>query len=364
MWRLLRKWSEGDNSLVRNQTQKNSSQSFGAGFFTSRLVAGDDWSVEPALGMDGLDKSGMYCYNTIVMLKIPTFYSSRYGADTHLLSMRKLPLIAAKADELGLVSLIEPKDVQGVRKRLESLHNPAYVDAFLNGKGKLAMSNQIDWSEKVRDGVLESVAGTLEAAQLAVKTKSITASISQGFHHAEYDYGGGYCTFNGLALVAQELPQCKVFVLDCDEHQGNGTKGFTERLTNLYNFSIFGSYFGNPDTLSRAWDRLVIGWNEYESALAEAFITILDVQPDLIIYQAGMDCVAGDGMSKAKLLADEVRERDSQVFSFCRDMSIPTMFVMAGGYHEKYAIINHVGTFRTACEVYYGHSGYRTATTS
>lgn len=289
-------------------------------------------------------------------MKIDTFYSSRYAANTHLLSMRKLPLIAAKADELGLVNLIEPKDVLGVSNRLKRLHNPDYVNAFLSGEGKLAESNEVNWTEEVRDGVLESVAGTLEAAQLVMNSSEgagqrVAASISQGFHHAEYESGGGYCTFNALALVAQELPDKKVFVLDCDEHQGNGTKDFTKRLPNLYNFSIYGSHMNQDELLPRAWDRHVVGWEQYEAALAEAFTTVLEVSPDLILYQAGMDCVVNDGMSRAKLSNDEVRERDKQVFSFCRDMNIPVVFVMAGGYGDD-AIENHVSTFRTAVREY------------
>lgn len=267
--------------------------------------------------------------------------------------MRKLSLIALEASARGLVNLIEPKDVQNVANKLRKLHNPAYVDAFLSGDGKWAVSNQLGCSEDIRNGVLESVAGTLEASRLAVRepARRVSASISQGFHHAEYDEGGGYCTFNGLALVAQELPDSKVFVLDCDEHQGNGTKSFTERLPNLYNFSIFGSYFGNPDELPRAWDRMVVGWDEYDAALQEAFTTILTVQPDLILYQAGADCYKNDGMSKAGLRSGELYDRDRQVFEFCRDMNIPITFVMAGGYGER-AVFHHVQTFQAAVGVY------------
>jgi acetoin utilization deacetylase AcuC-like enzyme len=267
--------------------------------------------------------------------------------------MRKLPLIAAQASKEGLVNLIEPKTAYRGRNRLESLHNPAYVDAFISGKGKLAESNELKWSESVRDGVLESVAGTLEGAErlAAEPALGVVASISQGFHHAFYDSGSGYCTFNALALVAQELPDKKVFVLDCDEHQGNGTKDFTKRLPNLYNFSIYGSHMNQDELLPRAWDRHVVGWEQYEAALAEAFTTVLEVSPDLILYQAGMDCVVNDGMSRAKLSNDEVRERDKQVFSFCRDMNIPVVFVMAGGYGGD-AIENHVSTFRTAVREY------------
>ncbi len=60
------------------------------------------------------------------------------------------------------------------------------------------------------------------AAEMALQ-KGIAANVAQGFHHAVYEYGGSFCTFNGLAFVAQQNPNKKIFVLDCDQHGGNGT---------------------------------------------------------------------------------------------------------------------------------------------
>lgn len=284
---------------------------------------------------------------------IKAYYSDSYAVDTDVLSMRKLPLIAEGIEQKGLAELVEPSGVDIV-SALRRLHSPSYVDAFLAGRGELATSNGFEWSDKLRDGVLASNAGMIVGARTALEGV-VTANVGQGFHHAVYEHGDAFCTFNGLALVAQENPEQKVFVLDCDEHQGNGTAEFTNRLENLWNFSIFGTRMDERDLLSRrSHERMVHGWGEYESALWDGLLEIERVQPDLVIYQAGVDCYKNDGMGQAELRSSELISRDQIVFEFLRDAGINVLFVMAGGYHQEYAIINHINTFRVAYEVYYG----------
>ena len=67
----------------------------------------------------------------------------------------------------------------------------------------------------------------LTAARTALQLgKPVCAPVS-GFHHAGFDFGGGFCTFNGLAVAAFSALQDKlcdeVWILDFDHHWGNGT---------------------------------------------------------------------------------------------------------------------------------------------
>ena len=158
--------------------------------------------------------------------RVPTCFSPRYSAETPTASMRKLGPVIWDALEHGLADLHIPEPVD--RETLCRLHDPAYVDAFLNGRGPLASAQGWPWTPQIRDGVLAINGGQLLGARLALE-HGIAANIAQGFHHAGYQRGGGYCTFNGLALVAQEFPDQRVFVLDCDEHGGNGTQEFVPR---------------------------------------------------------------------------------------------------------------------------------------
>lgn len=286
---------------------------------------------------------------------IPTYYKPSFYADTPTLSMRKFPMIAESVKKEFLGTILEAPRNPEIITKLKKLHNPVYVNAFLGGIEPLASSNGFDWTEQIRDGVIAINEAMIAGATTALE-RGVASVLGAGFHHAVYEHGDAFCTFNGLALVAHMNSAKQIFVLDCDEHQGNGTAEFTNRLENLWNFSIFGTRMDERDLLSRrSHERMVHGWGEYESALWDGLLEIERVQPDLVIYQAGVDCYKNDGMGQAELRSSELISRDQIVFEFLRDAGINVLFVMAGGYHQKYAIINHINTFKVAYEVYYGN---------
>ena len=190
--------------------------------------------------------------------------------------------------------------------------------------------------------------------------QGIAANIAQGFHHATYARGGGYCTFNGLALVAQQFPERLICILDCDEHGGNGTQDFTERLSNLRNYTINGTNFGCQTTeRSITWTLQPVTdcFEVYLDALKEAFRMVEKWKPDLIIYQAGADPHINDPLGTLGMTTDQLLQRDQHVFQLFRKAGIPVFIVLAGGYQEpiETALVPlHLNTFRAAHEVYFG----------
>ena len=199
-------------------------------------------------------------------------------------------------------------------------------------------------------------AGQLLGAELAMKHR-IAANAGQGAHHAEYARGGGFCTFNSLALVANEHPEWKCLVIDVDTHEGNGAGEFAARLGNLWNFTIFGSDFGGRDH-SRHVKRWVKGpvasFAPYRKALDEAFAFAEKVQPDLIQFNAGMDNFIEDPLDSVGLTAELIFERDRLVFEFCKQTGTCCLASLAGGYlKDMDKLVNlHVGTFRAAFAAY------------
>ena len=154
-----------------------------------------------------------------MLSSIPTCFSDNYSAETSTASMKKLAPVARAAEAAGYVTLHDPGLID--REKLRSLHDPDYVRAFITGKGDLAASQGWKWTAKIRTGVLAINAGQLEGARMAMQHR-IAANVAQGFHHAKPERGWYFCTFNGLALVALEFPEKRIFVLDCDEHCGDG----------------------------------------------------------------------------------------------------------------------------------------------
>ncbi|MEC7118650.1 MAG: histone deacetylase [Pseudomonadota bacterium] len=281
-------------------------------------------------------------------------YSPHYYAKTKSNSMEKLTAVAEAVQARGVATLVEPDPIDP--EILRRLHNPDFVDAFLTGQAPLAQSQRFIWNEQLRDAVLYIHGGQLCAAEIALR-EGIAANIAQGFHHAEYDYGGGYCTFNGLALLAQQYPEKRVFVLDCDQHGGNGTAEFTRSLENLFNYTIFGLSYG-----CREYERSVNAWiprdhgsfEQYQAALEAGFAQILAWQTDLLIYQAGMDCHQLDPFGSDWFDSESLYQRDRLVFDFAKQHGIPIVFVLAGGYQALPALTElHVGTFVAAQSVYF-----------
>lgn len=288
--------------------------------------------------------------------KIPTCFSDTYSADTPTASMAKLAPVARAAERAGYVSLHDPGLID--REKLRMLHDPDYVRAFITGKGRLASAQGWDWTARIRNGVLAINAGMIEGARMAMEN-GIAANVGQGFHHAKPERGWHFCTFNGLALVAQEFPDHRIFVLDCDEHCGDGTAEFTKRLPNLFNFSINGTDWGMHQadrSICRHLKPVKDDFTPYRKALEKAFESIRSWKPDLIIYQAGADPHEHDPLGKLGMTTEHLLERDRMVFHFCKSEGIPVLFVLAGGYQtpiEEKLVPLHLNTFKAAYEEYF-----------
>lgn len=289
------------------------------------------------------------------MKRLKTCYSPRYYAVTPTNSMEKLTAIAEMLDEERLVDFIEPDLINP--DILRELHDPIYVDAFLTGQKPLATIQGFrKWNEQLRDAVLSVQAGQLIAAEIALQ-EGIASNLAQGFHHATYEWGNAFCTFNGLALVAKKYPNKRIFVLDCDQHGGNGTAEFTKRLPNLFNFSVCGLPFGcvtSEQSILRVIHPKTGNFQDYMSAVKEGLQMAQTWQADLIIYQAGMDCHYRDPFGSQWFVDEMIFERDAVVLESIKRMGIPLMFVMAGGYQNLRDLVPlHVSTYRTVRDIYF-----------
>lgn len=283
-------------------------------------------------------------------------YSPHYYARTHTNSMEKLTAVAEALKPLGIAEFHIP-NTQPI-ELFKQLHAPEYVDAFHNGfPEKMATFQGFKpWNSQLRDAVYQINSGQVLAAELAWQHQ-ISANIAQGFHHAVHEFGSSYCTFNGLALLAEKFPNKRIFVLDCDQHGGNGTAEFTKRYDNLFNFSIYGLAFGCP-TYERSETRHVHKHNgnfsQYILAIHEAFTKAQEWQADLIVYQAGMDCHQDDPCGSSWFTTELIQKRDAMVFRLAHTHHIPLMFVLAGGYQALNALVPlHVSTFQAAYQIYY-----------
>lgn len=287
--------------------------------------------------------------------RLQTCYSPRYYAITPTNSMEKLTAIADVLIEENITDFLDPGlvDVDILR----NLHDPNYVDAFINGQKPLATIQGFrKWNEQLRDAVLSVQAGQLVAAEIAFQ-EGVASNLAQGFHHATYEWGNAFCTFNGLALIAQQYPNKKIFVLDCDQHGGNGTAEFTKRLPNLFNYSVCGLPFGcisSEQSILHVIHPKTGNFQEYMSAVKDGLRTAQEWQADLIIYQAALDCHQRDPFGSQWFTDEMIFERDAIVFETIKRLGIPLLFVMAGGYQNLRDLVPlHVSTYRTVNDIYF-----------
>lgn len=237
------------------------------------------------------------------------------------------------------------------------LHEPHYVDAVLRGTMPLAQSSYLPWSPALVTACKRMLGGQRLGAQLAL-AEGLCINIACGFHHAHPARGGGFCVFNGLALVAALEPKLRVVVLDCDEHGGDGTEAFAARLPNLNAISIFGSRFGvRGGVRSRAFD---VTRDEngdanlgYLQALDQALELVLTASPDLVIFQASADTHIDDPRASLRLTTATLRLRDERVLSALKSARVPTLITLAGGYQRPEAVAElYLGTIRTAARIH------------
>ncbi len=161
------------------------------------------------------------------------------------------------------------------------------------------------------------------AARDALHAEVAVAPVS-GFHHACYEHGSGFCTFNGLMVAAIDLlkdPQGvrRVGIFDCDEHYGNGTDDIIKVL-NLSRVVVH-------DTVGKEQEKAA----SFLAALPARVRAFKKAGCEILLYQAGADAHIKDPLG-GFLDDDELALRDRIVFQVCRDEGLPIAWNLAGGY--------------------------------
>jgi acetoin utilization deacetylase AcuC-like enzyme len=254
-------------------------------------------------------------------------------------SARKPEAVVASWKELGV-----PLDVRdpapASRADLHRAHDPRYVDGVLDGSRANGFGSM---SAAVAASLPWTSGSMLSAAREALASGDIVASPTSGFHHAGWDHGGGFCTFNGLAVAAlalrDERPSIVVGVLDADVHYGNGTDDIIRTL-HLEGWIEHYTFGGDP-TVDRARSD---AWLARLPDIVRGF-----ERCDVLLYQAGADPHVDDPLGGV-LTTEQLHERDRIVFDVSREMSLPVAWNLAGGYQQplRRVLDIHDNTLRAA----------------
>jgi acetoin utilization deacetylase AcuC-like enzyme len=230
--------------------------------------------------------------------------------------------------------------------------DPDFLDRFLSAqltdeeKRYIGFREQTGRPELIERTVLE-VAGTVLACQLACEY-GIASNLAGGTHHAHRTMGAGYTILNDLAVAANFLTSPsssvlgieRVLVVDCDVHQGDGTAKFTQLHDEqrLFTLSIHcASNYPRPKAQSTIDVGVADGINdeEYMEILTNSLNqAIVEIDPDFILYDAGVDIYEKDKLGRLKVSEAGIRQRDRFVVERCVQAGIPVAAVIGGGYDK------------------------------
>ncbi len=253
----------------------------------------------------------------------------------------------------------EVAPLPATREELLTFHPEAYLDVlekapqgFLDIEGLLMGLGTPE--TPIFRGLYEyatlAVGATLTGAKLLLAGDADVAfNPSGGFHHAHAAYASGFCYMNDVAIACEHLAAAgkRVFFLDIDAHHSDGvqdafydrrdvmTLSFHESGKTLFPGTGFADEIGEGEGKGYAANvPLPVG--TYDEAYLRAFRAIAPpligaFDPDVVVLEAGMDCLAGDPLTHMGLTNNAYAEAVRLV----RDLGKPLLVTGGGGYHVQ-----------------------------
>ena len=226
---------------------------------------------------------------------------------------------------------------------LEAVHCPDYVDQVLRAEVPRDKERRIGFpvTARIAARVQHTNGGTYLAARLAME-HGFAANSAAGSHHALHDTGAGYCVFNDLAVAANRLlaegHAARVLVVDLDVHQGDGTASLLAGREDVFTFSMHAEK-NFPVRKARSSLDVALpdgtGDDAYLAELTRHLPALLDrFEPDLVLYQAGVDPHRDDRLGRMALTDAGLALRDTTVLREARRRGIPVASALGGGYGE------------------------------
>ncbi|HBS16053.1 MAG: histone deacetylase [Alcanivorax sp.] len=280
-------------------------------------------------------------------MSVPLVYHPSYSfpfPGRHRFPMEKFRLLHERLRDGGVAGAANLHRPGRARPALLSLaHCPEYLDRFLGNRlgEREAKRMGLPWSEDLVRRTCIAPMGTLLTAQLALK-HGIACHLAGGTHHAHYDFGSGFCILNDLAITARALRAGglvkRVLIFDCDVHQGDGTAAILAGDPELFTCSIHcEKNFPTRKSRSDLDVGLPVGLEDdgYLAVVEETLSDLLrQLQPDLVLYDAGVDVYAGDPLGRLAVSLTGLAERERRVLTLCREHGVPVATVIGGGYDD------------------------------
>jgi acetoin utilization protein AcuC len=195
---------------------------------------------------------------------------------------------------------------------------------------------------------LLSVGASLTGARLLLAGEAnIAFNPSGGFHHAHAAHASGFCYLNDIVVACEHLTRAgkRVLFVDVDAHHCDGVQDafYARRDVMTVSFHESGKTLwpgtGFPDEIGEGEGEgysvnVPLPAGTYDEAFKRAFGEIAPpmiaaFDPDVIVMETGMDCLAGDPLTHMALTNNAYAEAVRTV----RDTGKPLLVTGGGGYH-------------------------------
>ena len=230
-------------------------------------------------------------------------------------------------------------------EQVKQVHDGEYVDLLVSGNLPAAKMRRIGfpWSEQLIERTLYSSGGTCLAAEMAIES-GLAIHLSGGYHHAHRDFGSGFCLFNDLVLAAKHALTFehidKVLIVDSDVHHGDGTATLCKENDDIITLSFHcDKNFPARKPLSDLDVPLSRETEDEEFLRCFEQVTNMAIahhQPDLIIYDAGVDIHQDDELGYLNISTQGIFKRDCLMLNLAKSKKIPMACVVGGGYRSEH----------------------------
>lgn len=244
-------------------------------------------------------------------------------------------------------------------------HDPAYVSGVLHQTLDAGTQRRIGFpvEETVARRSRAATAGTVLAARLALE-HGVACNTAGGSHHAHADGGAGFCVFNDVAVAIRVLQADglidRALVVDLDVHQGDGTARIFEADDSVITYSV---HAAENYPVRKANSDLDIALPDgvrdeaYLEMLRETLPHLIGTaEPDIVLYNAGVDPHRDDKLGRLSLSDDGLAARDHHVLSLMQSLGLPVACVIGGGYADDVEVLahRHATLHRAAAAVFGG----------
>ncbi len=265
---------------------------------------------------------------------------------------------------LGEMGLARPSQIHTPlpvpRRWLEQVHQRPYHEAFARGTLDRQAQRRIGLpaTTPLVQRTWLAVGGTLLTARLALEY-GVACHLAGGTHHAFPAYGSGFCIFNDIAVTAKVLLDegrlKRLMIVDLDVHQGDATAVIFANDSRVFTFSAHAaSNFPSRKQSSDCDLSFEDGVEDhaYLALVGEELPLLLErFQPELVLYNAGVDPHREDRLGRLCLSDLGLLQRDHLVFDACLRRQIPVATVIGGGYDALEPLAKrHALVFRAAAD--------------